>query len=97
MACCGQGRAALRASQAASQPRPPITLRAAAGAGTARAMPASPPRPVVPVRYLGAAPIVVRGTVSGRAYRFAAGSSVQPIDSRDVAGLLRKGIFRRHA
>lgn len=95
MTCCGQGRTALRASQAASQPRPPVAFRVAAGAGHAAVAP--PARPAVPVRYLGASPIVVRGAVSGRAYRFAIGSSVQPVDHRDVAGLLRKGIFRRQA
>ncbi|MEO7050762.1 MAG: hypothetical protein ABI128_03780 [Rhodanobacter sp.] len=49
------------------------------------------------VRYIGAAPIVVRGAASGRTYQFTAGRSVQPVDARDVAGLLKKGIFRRHA
>ncbi|WHZ10722.1 MAG: hypothetical protein OJF60_001161 [Burkholderiaceae bacterium] len=47
------------------------------------------------VRYLGAAPIVVRGAVTGRAYSFAAGRPIQPVDARDVAGLLKKGLFRR--
>lgn len=95
MSCCGQGRAVLRASQAAAQPRPPLVFRAAA-AGAGRAVVATPPRPVVSVRYLGAAPIVVRGAASGRTYRFAIGSTVQPVDARDVDGLVRKGIFRRH-
>ncbi|HET7222832.1 MAG TPA: hypothetical protein VFI81_06525 [Rhodanobacteraceae bacterium] len=49
------------------------------------------------MRYLGAAPIVVRGAITGHAYRFASGRAVQPVDARDVAGLLKKGIFRRHA
>jgi hypothetical protein len=86
---------ALRASQAVAQPRPSVTFRAAA-AGAGRAAVATPPRLVVPVRYLGAAPIVVRGTVTGHAYQFAAGRSIQPVDARDVAGLLKKGIFRRN-
>ncbi|MBU6415931.1 MAG: hypothetical protein KJS83_02035 [Xanthomonadaceae bacterium] len=52
-------------------------------------------RAKVPIRYLGAVPIVVRGAVSGHAYSFAGGRAVQPVDARDVAGLLKKGIFRR--
>jgi hypothetical protein len=47
------------------------------------------------IRYLGAAPIVVRGLVTGRTYQFAAGRAIQPVDARDLAGLLKKGIFRR--
>jgi hypothetical protein len=47
------------------------------------------------VRYLGAAPIVVRGAVTGHAYRFAGSRSVQVVDARDLSGLLNKGLFRR--
>lgn len=94
MTCCGQGRAALRASQATS-PGPAGTRPVAAGGGHAF-IPVSP-KAVAPVRYLGAAPIVVRGAVTGHAYRFAANRAVQPVDVRDLAGLLKKGIFRRHA
>lgn len=97
MTCCGQGRAALRASQTASQPKPRVALDTAAGASAGRAATASLSRSVVPMRYLGAAPIVVRGAITGHAYRFASGRAVQPVDARDVAGLLKKGIFRRHA
>jgi len=49
----------------------------------------------LPIRYLGAAPIVVQDMVTGRVYQFAAGRAIQPVDARDVAGLLKKGIFRR--
>jgi len=69
----------------------------AAAAGSGRAFMAAPPKAVALVRYLGAAPIVVRGAATGHAYQFAAGRAVQPVDARDVAGLLKKGIFRRHA
>lgn len=93
MMCCGQGRTALRASQAA-QPKPLPRFHVTASAARAAV---SAPRPVVSVRYLGAAPIVVRGAISGYAYRFAVGSAVQSVDARDVDGLLRKGIFRRYA
>lgn len=91
MTCCGQGRATLRASQAAAQPGPPV-FRVVVGASAGHAAVA---RPAVLVRYLGASPIVVRGAVSGNAYHFAAGCTVQPVDARDTVGLLKKGIFRR--
>ena len=91
MSCCGQGRAALRASQAIQTPKTPRV----AGAGIARVAGDAALRAKVPICYLGAAPIVVRGPVTGRAYQFAAGRAVQPVDARDVAGLLKKGIFRR--
>ena len=82
---------ALRTNQATQTPRAPR----AAGGGIARVAGDAVPRAKVPVRYLGAAPIVVRGAVSGHAYQFAVGRAVQPVDARDVAGLLKKGIFRR--
>ena len=94
MTCCGQGRMALRASQAAS-PKPAGVRTAATSNG--RSFIPAPPQPLALVRYLGAAPIVVRGAVTGHAYSFAAGRAVQPVDARDVAGLLKKGMFRRHA
>lgn len=95
MTCCGQGRATLRASQTTTPKLP--GARPAAAAGFGRAIVAATQKPVAMVRYIGAAPIVVRGAASGRTYQFTAGRSVQPVDARDVAGLLKKGIFRRHA
>lgn len=95
MTCCGQGRANLRASQAATPKLPGVRPPAVTGFG--RAIVAAAQKPVAMVRYIGAAPIVVRGAASGRTYQFAAARSVQPVDARDVAGLLKKGIFRRHA
>lgn len=94
MTCCGQGRMALKASQAAS-PKPPGMRFVATGNG--RTFIPAPPKSLALMRYLGAAPIVVRGAITGHAYSFAAGRAVQPVDGRDVAGLLKKGIFRRHA
>ncbi len=91
MSCCGQGRMALRASQAIQSPRAP---RVAVG-GIAHVVGDAALRAKAPIRYLGAAPIVVRGAVSGHAYPFAVGRAVQSVDARDVAGLLKKGIFRR--
>ena len=91
MSCCGPGRAALRASQVLRTPKAPRV----AGGGIARVTADAALRADLPIRYLGAAPIVVRGLVTGRAYQFAAGRAIQPVDARDVAGLLKKGIFRR--
>jgi len=91
MSCCGQGRAALRPSRAIQTPKAPRI----AGNGIARVAADAALRANLPIRYLGAAPIVVRGLVTGRAYQFAAGRAIQPVDARDVAGLLKKGIFRR--
>ena len=94
MTCCGQGRAALRVSQA---PPPKSPGARPAATGSARTFVAAPSKSLALVRYLGAAPIVALGTVTGHAYRFAIGNPVQSVDARDVAGLLKKGIFRRHA
>ena len=88
MSCCGQGRMALKTSQAATATAPARTWPGV----QARAIP--PPRAGVPLRYLGAAPIVVHGPVTGMAYSFAGGRHTQPVDARDLPGLLKKGIFR---
>jgi len=89
MTCCGQGRATLKASQAA-----PARARSLSGA-VVRTVGGSSGHVSTPVRYLGAAPIVVRGAVTGHAYRFAGSRSVQVVDARDLSGLLKKGLFRR--
>ena len=81
MSCCGQGRMALRASHAGAAP--------VAGGAMARAP--------APMRYLGTAPIVVYGAITGMPYTFTAARPVQLVDARDVIGLLGKGIFRRSA
>lgn len=88
MSCCGQGRMALKTSQAATATAPARTWPGV----QARAIP--PPRAGVPLRYLGAAPIVVRGPVTGAAYSFAGSRHTQPVDARDLPGLMKKGIFR---
>jgi len=95
MTCCGQGRTTLRASQTATPKWPGAGPTTAAAFG--RAIATATPGPVAMVRYTGAAPIVVRSAASGRTYQFSAGRPVQSVDARDVAGLLKKGIFRRHA
>jgi len=89
MSCCGQGRMALKASQAGAAPT--------AGAGAARPGGSAMARAPARMRYLGVAPIVVHGAITGAAYPFSAARPVQWVDARDVAGLLRQGIFGRSA
>ena len=92
MSCCGQGRAALKSNPPAfSAPRVPRVGRV--GVAAVSRVPAASAR--VPLRYLGGAPIVVRGAATGAAYVFDARRTVQAVDARDLDGLLRKGIFRR--
>jgi len=86
MSCCNQKRAAAIAS--ASPPRP---------ARTQRAEPA-PPQPArqlsrTTVRYVGVQPVRVRGTASGRVHQCSAASRVLLVDTRDVAALVRTGLF----
>jgi hypothetical protein len=47
------------------------------------------------LHYLGHRPIEVRGSATGRTYRFDQGSRTRSVDPRDVAGLLRTKLFRR--
>ncbi len=89
MACCGQGRMALKASPAGGAPMAVAGVWQPVGGAMARA----PAR----MRYMGAAAIVVRGAITGMAYSFSAAHPVQWVDARDVAGLLAKGIFGRGA
>lgn len=84
MSCCGQGRMALKASPSGVLPTG-VTPMAGSSMG----------RAATPMRYLGAAPVVVRGAFTGAAYPFSATRAVQMVDARDVAGLLKRGIFRR--
>lgn len=85
MSCCGQGRMALKASQSHAAPM---------GNGAALQAGGAVVRAPQALRYLGTAPIVVRGGFTGAAYPFSAARPVQLVDARDLAGLLRRGIFR---
>jgi len=81
MACCGQGRMALRdATGAPAAPRAP-------GAGREERR--------VLVEYLAAAPVAVRGIVTGRLYQFDAHSVPQHVAEADAAPLLRTAFFRK--
>jgi len=86
MSCCGQGRMALKASQSGVAPM---------GSGQAQLAGGPMVRATTPMRYLGTSPIVVRGAISGGAYPFSPARPVQMVDARDVAGLLKRGMFRR--
>jgi hypothetical protein len=84
MGCCGEKRAALRAQS--SVPAPP---------------PAPPPRPpeaaddsAVAVEYRGDAPVLLRGTASGRLYTFSPARRVRLVGGPDTEQLLRNPLFR---
>lgn len=49
----------------------------------------------VAIRYRESAPILVRGSVTGRHYQFSGVQSVQPVDRRDAAAFLRTPYFQR--
>lgn len=84
--CCGQRRAALKRS--GSQLR----------LGTLGPAPGRPPAPSeedVRLAYLANAAIRVRGSSTQQIYEFSSTEPVQRVHSRDAAGLLRTGLFRR--
>jgi hypothetical protein len=88
MGCCGQGRAALRASSTAARERSAISRAAQPHASP----PTGDSAGAAVVRYLGAKRVRVRGAVSGRAYDFNRGARMT-VASSDVPGLLRTGLF----
>ena len=82
MACCGQQRAALvRGNRGES--------REAAAAVTDQI------GPNVALEFTRRNNIIVRGPVTGRAYRFHEGSYIQSVDHRDAAELITTGYFRQ--
>jgi hypothetical protein len=80
MSCCGQQRAALRAS-----------FEAAAVA----AAPASPPRLEAPVAlaHTAGSATVARGGHTGLTYVFGAGRAALEVDGRDAPALVASGRF----
>lgn len=82
MACCGQGRAALR--QAAQQGLS-STPRQAADASQRRVL----------VRYQATSPVVVRGVGTGQLYTFDAAQPTSYVAETDAAVLLRSRHFVR--
>lgn len=49
----------------------------------------------IQLRYTESSPILVRGPVSGRTYRFSAAQPLQPVDRRDAPSLCETRFFRR--
>jgi hypothetical protein len=91
MGCCGQQRAAtvarLRATgsrRTATNEQPP---------GQARHPPSN--LSTVALRYVGTRPARARGTATGRLYAFACRGAIVSVDSKDLAALLRTGLFVR--
>jgi hypothetical protein len=89
MSCCGRRREALRkpevrwARGASAAPSPPGSAGLASAAAGAR----------VEVRFTGRGPFLVAGPASREVYRFSAETPRGLVDARDVAGLLRTGLF----
>lgn len=99
MGCCGQKRADLKgASVPTTAPAVTQPARKEPLAGYDQQTPVrTEPVPyAVMVRYLESSPILVRGPVTGRSYRFSKDQSVQPIDPRDAEVLVRTRFFRRN-
>ncbi len=99
MSCCSQRREALsttvplRAAVAASRTPWPTTAPASVGAATGAASASA--AGTQPLRYLGHAPLNVRGPYSARVYRVDVPGCVIAFDARDVAALLRTSLFER--
>lgn len=85
MGCCGQGRAALRATTTAARGTPGVSRAAPSAAG---------PLPATVVRYVGGKRVRVRGSLSGRMYEFTGGVQTA-VESGDAAALVRTGLFVR--
>lgn len=90
----------------ASAPQPPRHINAARGAESRPAPPPQvatrasahlrPPASVqVAIQYLETSPIAVRGTATGRTYKFSAVQPVQLVESRDASALLSSRFFKR--
>jgi hypothetical protein len=94
--CCGQKRSTLRGTSASpAMIPPPSPSRTSAGHSPVTARQTQGPAPYTPVnlRYLQNRAIRVQGAGTGRQYDFSAARPVQPVDRRDLPGLLRTGLF----
>jgi len=94
MSCCGQKRAALARSATARTSIQPYSQV------SSQALPAqTAPQPIeastVPLRYLGATQLVLRGTHTGNSYYFEKAGIVIAIDASDVDALLNSQLFVR--
>ncbi len=90
MGCCGQKRQTLQSTEAQTTTTvsPPQSARSSSkpehSASTDRAR----------LRYLQELPIVVRGLASGRRYFFSGDRPLNIVDTMDLEGLLKSGMFR---
>jgi hypothetical protein len=86
MGCCGENRAAFRAQSSVSHALPP-----------SRPRPPEPEReqgPGVAFEYRGDAPILLRGTASGRLYTFSPARRVRLVAGADTQQLAQSPLFR---
>ena len=103
MACCGQKRTEINQSswtvKTTNTPSSGLTHPAVHSAPQVRPQPNQSPQEIpsasITLHYLQTAPILVRGPVTGRAYRFSGPYPEQFVDARDVETLLQTRLFRR--
>ena len=93
MACCGQGRAALRGAGSPTTADERHADRAGGPPGRAGPRPASTVAGEVRLRWRNHASGTIAGPVTGRAYRVSGQAPVVEVDRRDAAALLRSGFF----
>ncbi len=82
MGCCGRQRAALVHGNSAESQEAAVRVTNQLG-------------PNVPLEFTRRNNIVVRGPVTGRAYRFHEPAYLQSVDHRDAAALITTGYFRQ--
>jgi hypothetical protein len=51
--------------------------------------------PTVDIRFLQPSTVLIRGPVTGRHYQFHGTTSIQRVDSRDAAALIKSGYFQQ--
>lgn len=95
MGCCNQKRTSLRLAGAAARSGGTAASAPAAGERAAASRGGRGRAVEVPLRYLGARAVRVRGAASGRVYVVRAQAAELLVDQRDVAGLLRTRQFVR--
>jgi hypothetical protein len=89
MGCCGQRRAAAtqtpRGSERVNHFSLPIPV----------VKPTMPVNKKSALRYIGLAPLSLRGPRSGRAYYFAKANDAESVDEQDIDAMLRTQLFIR--
>lgn len=89
--CCGDRRASLNSHAPAARPRQISAANVTRDAVTARPGQAGG----VPMRYLGAGALGVRGPRTGRFYAVPGAGAVITVDREDADALARTRLFRR--